>query len=660
MLSTKYWIWYPGDFSIHQGMLQNFSREERGMGWPAYWYMDDCNRNVKFTRTYQLESPTQFTVYAHGTGYVDVNNTKYQLGKSITCGTGKNIISIFVGNTQGLPTVFIEGKIINSSEGWQVSNFVKALPAAHDPLFTDKLQDPNVIKFNKLDVNPIKIEAINDGVLFDFGRAVNGSLRLKLKRLGSITLCYGESKDEALDVKMCYYKQDNVTESTPIRKRAFRYVFVPSILPDQLSMVAIHEYIPKPNISEFKSDDELVNRIWNVSTETLKLCSDVFFIDGIKRDRWIWAGDAYQANFINQYSFFDEDVDKRTLLALRGQDNIKQHINTIVDYSMLWVIGILNHYEMTGDIKFLKVIFPRMKSMVQYFINQTNGKGFIYGRKDDWIFIDWSEMDKDGTVAAEQALLLQVYKTMITCGNVLGEPVEDYNNRYRQLLNNFIDYFWDEAKGAFVDSYESGKRHVTRHANIFAILFNLVEDRKKQLILKNVLLNDEITQITTPYFKFFEQDALCQLGQQSIVYQEIIDYWGGMINKGAVTFWEEYDPSKHDKGIYAMYGDPYGKSLCHAWGASPIYLLGRYFVGLYPTKPGYREFKVSPKLTPFKNLHVVLPVKDGKVTVDKTNNQISVVSTRPGGTFVLGSKQYSLRARVPVTVDIPGNETDLS
>lgn len=24
------WLWYPGDFEIRQGLLQNFSREERG------------------------------------------------------------------------------------------------------------------------------------------------------------------------------------------------------------------------------------------------------------------------------------------------------------------------------------------------------------------------------------------------------------------------------------------------------------------------------------------------------------------------------------------------------------------------------------------------------------------------------------------------------
>lgn len=36
------WLWYPGDFEIRHGLLQNFQREERGFDWPAYWYMDDA------------------------------------------------------------------------------------------------------------------------------------------------------------------------------------------------------------------------------------------------------------------------------------------------------------------------------------------------------------------------------------------------------------------------------------------------------------------------------------------------------------------------------------------------------------------------------------------------------------------------------------------
>ena len=137
-------------------------------------------------------------------------------------------------------------------------------------------------------------------------------------------------------------------------------------------------------------------------------------------------------------------------------------------------------------------------------------------------------------------------------------------------------FFWDEEKGAYIDSFTSGKRNVTRHANIFAILFDIADKQKQEKILKNVLENDEIPAITTPYFNFFELDVLCQMGKLTEVLDKIRSYWGGMLDLGAVTFWEEYDPSVPKEEQYDMYGDHFGKSLCHAWAASPIYFLAKY------------------------------------------------------------------------------------
>ena len=123
------WLWYPGDFEIRQGLLQNFSREERGYDWPAYWNVDDCHKNVKFKRYYELTEPTSFIVYATGIGYVEVNGKKYPLKETINCQPGKNKIRIFVGNATGLPAVFVEGEVIKSDVGWRASNFIEELPA---------------------------------------------------------------------------------------------------------------------------------------------------------------------------------------------------------------------------------------------------------------------------------------------------------------------------------------------------------------------------------------------------------------------------------------------------------------------------------------------------------------------------------------------------
>ena len=104
--------------------------------------------------------------------------------------------------------------------------------------------------------------------------------------------------------------------------------------------------------AQFSCNDALLNQIWSVAEHTFKLCSGVFFIDGIKRDKWIWSGDAYQSFFVNQYLMADPDINRRTLLALRGNDPMVTHINTILDYSLYWILGVKANYYAKGDMGF--------------------------------------------------------------------------------------------------------------------------------------------------------------------------------------------------------------------------------------------------------------------------------------------------------------------
>lgn len=652
-MNQNYWIWYPGDFAIHQGMLQNFSREERGMQWPAYWYLEDCYRNVKFLKTYQLKSATSFMVRSHQPGYVTVNEQKYSLNEPINLTAGKQQIVIYVFSAKDLPCVYVEGTEIYSDASWIASNYIQECPAGWSAMFNKKTDDPNQIPYRRRETLPKQIVEQAGGKLIDFGKEINATVRFsKLKH--PIQVCYGESAAEALDPVNCYYQQRDVRKNEELPKRAFRYLFIPEYPDVHLEVVATQIDLPMQNHGIFKSDDPLLNQIWQVSLRTFKLCSDLFFIDGIKRDRWIWGGDAYQDNFINQYSFFNEEIDRRTILALRGHDEVHQHVNTIVDYSLLWIISIYNHYEMTGDREFLQMVMPRMEKMMDYLLAQTNSQGFIIGRPQDWIFVDWSPIDKEGPVAAEQMFLLQALKAMKVTKKVLGESpgVQRYQQRFDQLRKNVLKYFWNEAKGAFIDSYKSKRMHVTRHANILAVLFDVADQRQQQLILDHVLLNDQVTALTTPYFKFFEQDALCKLGQFDKVYQTIKEYWGAMIEKGATTVWEEYDPQVSGDAQYAMYGDPYGKSLCHAWGASPVYLLGRYFFGLRPTQAGYVTFEIQPHLAYFQKLHGQLPIKDGFVHFKLNHGQLAITCNRNGGSIISQGKRIPLLANQPVVVAV--------
>ena len=148
-----------------------------------------------------------------------------------------------------------------------------------------------------------------------------------------------------------------------------------------------------------------------------------------------------------------------------------------------------------------------------------------------------------------------------------------------------------------------------------------------------MLLNDSIQKITTPYMHFYELEALCAMGEQNYVLKKMKGYWGGMLDLGATSFWEEYDPSKKGAEHYAMYGREFGKSLCHAWGASPIYLLGKYFLGVKPTTAGYETYEIEPSLGGLKWMQGTVPTPGGNIEVYVNQSQMKVQGATGTGTL---------------------------
>lgn len=578
-LQSPRWIWYPGDFEIYHALKVNTRREERNIMWPAFWRLDDCYHNVRFRKKAIFEKVCRICAYANGNGYLDVDGKKYPFGEAVLLPEGEHELLAVVYHTEGLPAFYAEGGNAASDGTWEANMYSDEwVPAGFNELFFDKDKTPDTFPFSYKERLPESVSRLEDGMLYDFGKEIFASVVVKSRgREGKLDIYYGESKMEALDQEQCYLyeKTRHVQEEMVFRSRAFRYILVET--QNEIEVSAIEEYLPLEPVEKFQSQDELLNKIWEISEYTFHLNSREFFLDGIKRDRWIWSGDAYQAYKINQYLYQDKDLNKRTILALRGKDPVECHINTITDYSFFWIMSVYEYYQGYEDEAFLRMIYPKMKSLMEFCIGRTDGDGFIVKKCRDWIFIDWADIDKEGAVCAEQILFAKSLEAILLSAEILGIEEVGYRERLEKLCRDIDTHFWDEEQGAYISSFSSGKKQVTRHANIFAVLYDFADEDKKQKIIKNVIHNDKIPQIVTPYFKFFELDMMGKIGEQKYVLDQIRDYWGGMIEKGATAFWETYDPDEDEKERLAMYGDPYGKSLCHAWGASPIYLLGRYF-----------------------------------------------------------------------------------
>jgi hypothetical protein len=78
--------------------------------------------------------------------------------------------------------------------------------------------------------------------------------------------------------------------------------------------------------------------------------------------------------------------------------------------------------------------------------------------------------------------------------------------------------------------------------------------------------------------------------------------------------------------------------LCHAWGASPIYLLGKYYLGVKPTAPGYQTYVIEPQLGGLKWMEGAIPTPNGDIKVHCTTNKINVSSATGTGKLHIKSK----------------------
>ena len=309
---------------------------------------------------------------------------------------------------------------------------------------------------------------------------------------------------------------------------------------------------------------------------------------------------------------------------------------------VIWIIGLYEQYMVYGDVKFLERIYEMATEMIAFVETRINKDGFIEGNEDDWTFIDWAEIDMTGAVCAEQMLLIRAYQVMGNIAETLGKECNSFYEKSEELKKLVNKYYWKEDLGAFIDSYESGKNNVTRHANIFAIMYDIASDEQKEKIIENVLENDNVPQITTPYFKGYELDVMGKVNGLSKIEFLLDSYWGEMIRRGSKTIWEEFDANQKGIERYGMYGGKYAKSLCHAWGAGPIYIFGRYYLGVYPTTPGFETFNVEPNLGGLNEIEGVVPVGDGSVEISLNHNKLTVKASKPGGTLIWKGKEYEI------------------
>ena len=397
---------------------------------------------------------------------------------------------------------------------------------------------------------------------------------------------------------------------------ALRYIRVENAPAAQVTLKALFHPVAYRGAFAFPGDEELT-RIWMHSAYTLHLCMMNFLNDGIKRDRLPWAGDLAVSLMGNAYAFGDGEIIKDSLSVLGAVSARTAHINTIADYTLWHIISHDLYQKFFGDMPFLEREYPRLADNLEFLLEMRTPEGFFRAdRKGDWLFIDWVPGEK---ITVLQMLFIMALKS----GAALAERMKDLPRAARLLEaaeeteKAVKELCFDRKRKLFAAAPGSGE--FSRHANMMAIVADLADKETSQSIA-DALSAGELPPVGTPYMSVFEALALAKCGRSADAVKKIREIWGGMLSLGATSFWEGFDPAHSGNEHLAFYTRPFGKSLCHAWSAGPLFLLVEMLLGVKVKKDGWKEFSLSP--LPGVTLSAVIPVPGGAIEVECVKGNI--------------------------------------
>ena len=315
-----------------------------------------------------------------------------------------------------------------------------------------------------------------------------------------------------------------------------------------------------------------------VACRTLRNCMQDVFEDGPKRDRRLWIGDLRMQALANYETFQNYDLVKRCLYLFAGttleqgrvgaclftEPEIEVDDTVMFDYSLFFIPTLLDYYKATGDMETLVDLAPtgwKQLELVQTYFDEN---GLV--RDSDvlgWCFVDWNLfLNKQ---ASAQGIYLYCLKAAMELARILGMDTAALQADY-EVKRTAAEMLWN---GTF---YVSGDKAQISWASQVWMTLGGAKHGGGELLKR--LENTQAEAMVTPYMYHNYVDALLTAGEKEKALETLCAYWGGMLDQGADTFWELYNPQNPNE---SPYGGTIVNSYCHAWSCAPAYFLRKFF-----------------------------------------------------------------------------------
>lgn len=423
-------------------------------------------------------------------------------------------------------------------------------------------------------------------LVLDFGKEIKGGVRILTDKgtMGKVRLRLGESVGES----SAEIGENNANNDCSVRDAeivlpshsdilffdtGFRFARLDLEENVSISIKNIYAegtYYKRRTIVPFKFADKEIQSIFDAAKRTVDLCiGEEYVWDGIKRDRLVWIGDLYPEMLAATSLYGRVEQVENSLNFVREQTPLPQWINGIQTYSLWWIITLGEYYLRTKCFDFLKQQAEYLSDLVDMLMSYIDENGNLAHKG---YFIDWQTDSGSEENCGGSSLHIIAFKYASVLLAVLGKPVERIK---------------------FVAS-------LLRKTE-------MPDCKKKQIIALKYLATGEISEKEktalmkggasgiSSFMSCIILNTMAETIGTEFATETMKEYFGGMLSKGATTFFEDFDIDwlenssvlyeRRKGGEKDIHGD-FGKycykgfrhSLCHGWSAGVIDFIKKYVI----------------------------------------------------------------------------------
>ncbi len=442
---------------------------------------------------------------------------------------------------------------------------------------------------------------------------------------------------------------------------------------------------PFERVGSFQSSDPFLNRLWEMSVNTIECTSDDAY-GSDARERNEWVQDAAKASFSttrvatagpggNGAKVYSDprllrNVLRHAALSQIGDGSLLGTFPTdrgaedphyvIEDYNCQWVEALRTYHEATGDKEFIREMWPYLVRQMDWFLQRVTPRGLLLAREYTSFDNPLAYITCEG--ANINSFFYQALRDSEILARLLGETEHEqtYAKAADSLRAAFNRHFWNSGEGAYHAGFLKDELLApTVHAQLIALHCGLVPDERKNSTRKWFLAHYKNP---GAFHCGSNPDTAKMIADKAGIDMPVVFYWvfhqlyqmdNPAMDREAVDEmrrrWKHMVELQQDAGTLSekfVLADGSGASeSCHNYGAMPAFFLSSYVLGVRRDGPVWeKKLLIEPRLADLTSAEGVVATEFGPVPVSwkRVGDELSF--------------QLEIPAGVTATIRIPGGE----